>query len=72
LTRHGRHTEALANFEEVLELTRGTKSRELFLAFHALNKARLGDLSALARLGDQVRDTLKAGAGKGQPSVYYY
>jgi serine/threonine-protein kinase len=62
-TRLGRFTEALADFEEVIELTRGTKDEELFRVFYALTKARLGDLSALALLGDQVRDILKAGAG---------
>ena len=61
--RLGRHAEALADFEEIVELTHGTKHGELFRAFHALTKARLGDLSALALLGDQVRETVKAGAG---------
>jgi eukaryotic-like serine/threonine-protein kinase len=72
LTRLGRHTEALADFEEVLELSHGTKDVELFRAFHALCKAHLGDLSALAHWGDEVRDTLKVGAGYVQGSPYYY
>jgi serine/threonine-protein kinase len=66
----GRHPEALAHFEEVLELTHGTKEEELFRAFHALAKARLGDPSELAFLGDQVRDTLKNGVG--HTSAYYF
>ena len=51
----GRHTEALADFEEALELTRGTGIKEGELcswAFNALTRARLGDLSALALLGN--------------------
>jgi hypothetical protein len=42
----------------------------IFRAFHALTKARLGDLSELAVLGVQVRDILKAGTGQGMPSAY--
>ncbi len=42
---------------------------DLFRAFHALTKARLGDLSALALLGDQVRETLKFGLK--EKSKYY-
>jgi tetratricopeptide (TPR) repeat protein len=68
----GRLPEALAHFEEVLELTHDTKDGELFRAFHALAKARLGDLSELAFLGDQVRDTLKAGAGSNTSPYYFY
>ena len=36
---------------------------QLFLLFHALTKARLGDKSALARLGEQVRSTLRERTG---------
>jgi serine/threonine-protein kinase len=64
-TRLGRLAEALTDFEEVIELTQGTKDEELFRVFRALTKARLGDLSALALLDDQVRDILKAGASLG-------
>jgi tetratricopeptide (TPR) repeat protein len=73
-TRLGRFTEALTDFDEVIELTRGTKDEELFRVFRALTKARLGDLSALALLGDQVRDILKAGAGHeaGAPGYSFY
>jgi len=63
LMRLGRHAEALADYEEVLELNRGTRPGDLFQAFHTLTKARLGDLSALELLGDQVRETVKRGAG---------
>jgi hypothetical protein len=69
--RLGRHTEALADFEEVIELAHGFKRYEMFRAFHALTKARLGDLSALAGLGDQVRDVLKVAGPEGQ-MVYQY
>jgi tetratricopeptide (TPR) repeat protein len=62
--RLGRHTEALADFEEIIELTRRDKHGDLFRAFHALTKAHLGDLSALDLLGDQVRETVKVGAGR--------
>ena len=61
--RLGRLAEALADFEEVIELTHGTKDEYLFRVFRALTKARLGDLSALALLGDQVGDLLKVGEG---------
>ena len=73
-TRLGRLAEALADFEEVLELAHdvGTREEELFRAFHALTKARLGDLSELALLGEQVRDIVKAGAGQGGETIYNY
>ena len=70
--RLGRHAEALADFEEILELSRGTKYGDLFGAFHALTKARLGDLSALALLGDQVRETLRLGVGQKTHIYGYY
>jgi tetratricopeptide (TPR) repeat protein len=63
LIRLGRHADALSDYDEILELSHGLKTAELFAAFQALTKARLGDLSALTRMGDQVRDTVKAGAG---------
>jgi hypothetical protein len=37
-----------------------------------LTKARLGDLSQLALLGDQVRRTVRVGAGDGGRTVYNY
>ena len=64
LTRLRRHAAALTDFEEVLELTQGTRYGDLFRAFHALTKARLGDLSAVALLGDQVRETVRSGTGR--------
>ena len=64
-TRLGRHGEALADYEEILELTRHSRPGDLFRVFHALTKARLGDLSALELLGNQVRQTVKLGAGNG-------
>ena len=72
LMRLGRHEGAAADFEEIVELTRDIKAGELFRAFHALSKARLGDLSALARLGNEVRETLKVGAGNEVKSPYVY
>jgi serine/threonine-protein kinase len=68
----GRYAEALGDLVEVRELTKGIKAGELFRAFHALTKARLGDLSALALLGDQVRNTLKVGTGREGGFVYGY
>ncbi|MFI5457217.1 MAG: protein kinase [Isosphaerales bacterium] len=62
LMRLGRNAEAIADYEEILELMRGTKVSDLFRAFHALSRARLGDPSALALLGDRVRETLRVGA----------
>ncbi len=67
--RRGHHTEALADFEEVVELTKSVKDGELFRAFHALTKARLGDLSALALLANEVRDTVKHAGHEGR--AYY-
>jgi serine/threonine-protein kinase len=61
--RLGRHTEALADLEEILELTRPDKHSGLFRAFHVLTKARLGDLSALDLLRDQAREAVRVGAG---------
>jgi tRNA A-37 threonylcarbamoyl transferase component Bud32 len=70
--RLGRHDEAAADFVEVIELTSDVKACELFRAFHALTRARLGDLSALGLLGNDVREVLKVGTG-GQPqSPYIY
>ena len=66
--RLGRLAEALADFEEVIELTHGTKDEELFRDLSVLTKARLGDLSALALLGDQVRDMMRAESGRGGAS----
>ena len=41
--RLGRHAEALADFEEILELTqRRPKHGELFRAFHALTQSPSG------------------------------
>jgi hypothetical protein len=37
-----------------------------------LIKARLGDLSTLALLGNEVRETLKLGAGPENCHVYHY
>jgi tetratricopeptide (TPR) repeat protein len=73
-TRLGRLTEALADFQGALELAHanGDKEEDLFRVFHALTKARLGDLSELALLGDQVRDILKVGAVRGGETVYSY
>jgi eukaryotic-like serine/threonine-protein kinase len=71
--RLGRHAEALADFEEILGLTQRTKDGDLYRAFHGVTKARLGDLSALQLLGDQVRETVKAGAGnEGTPAFSYW
>jgi tetratricopeptide (TPR) repeat protein len=70
LTRLGRHAEALADFKEILEISQGEREAELFDAWQALTKARLGDRSALALLGDRVRDTVKAGAGVQGLSTY--
>jgi serine/threonine-protein kinase len=68
--RLGRNAEALALYEEVIGLYEGRKAQELMKAFHALTKARLGDLSALAVLGGQVRETVKLGAGLGSGSAF--
>ncbi len=59
LVRLGRYAEALVNYDEVVGLGEGfnkidpQNSPRLFVLFHALTKARLGDRSALARLGDR-------------------
>jgi eukaryotic-like serine/threonine-protein kinase len=70
LMRLGRHAEVLTDYTEILEMSQGEREAELFAAWQALTKARLGDLSALALLGDQVRDTVKAGAGLQGLSTY--
>ena len=72
LMRLGRNAEALADFAEILELVRGTMYSDLFRAFHALTKARLGDPSALAVLGDQVRETLRTGLKQNSIYTGYY
>ena len=72
LTRLGQQHEAVADFEEVVELTRDIKPGELMRAFHTLTSARLGDLSALRRLGNEVREVLNVGAGGDEPSPYVY
>jgi tetratricopeptide (TPR) repeat protein len=69
--RLGRFGESLADFEEVLRLTHGTRNEELFRAFHALAKARQGDLSELALLGSQIRRTM-ANAGQAGMRTYTY
>ena len=69
--RLGRHAEALTDYNEILEISHGERETELFGAFRALANARLGDLSALALLGDQVRDTVKAGTGPQALSTYH-
>jgi tetratricopeptide (TPR) repeat protein len=71
LMRLGRHAEAIADFDEVVGLTKGDRSSELFRAFHALSKARLGDLSALALMDREIRDTFVGGlAGFRVYSIY--
>jgi tetratricopeptide (TPR) repeat protein len=73
-TRLGHLTEALADFKEAFELAHdiGNREEELFRALHALTKARLGDLSELALLGQRVRDIVKAGTGQGGETIYNY
>ncbi len=71
LTRLGRHAEAIADFEEGLEVAHGTRLTELFQAFLALAKARVGDLSMLARLGQPIRDALKLGASPDTATAVY-
>jgi tetratricopeptide (TPR) repeat protein/tRNA A-37 threonylcarbamoyl transferase component Bud32 len=68
--RLGRHAEALPLYDEVIGLCEGQKSQELMRAFRALTEARLGDLGALARQGDEVRQTVKLAAGIQGSSVY--
>ena len=70
--RMGRYAASSADFEEVVELTRETRAGELFRAFHALAKARIGDLSALGLIRDEIRETLKIGAGFQSESPYVY
>jgi hypothetical protein len=70
LLRLGRHADALLDYEEIVELIRGEKEREIFRAFQGLTKARLGDLSVLAHLADEVRETLKLGAGPDNSLTY--
>jgi len=55
----GRHTEALADFEELVQSAQGSQSLQVYRAFHALTKARLGDLSELTHSEDLVRDVLR-------------
>ncbi len=61
LTRLGRHAEAIAEFEETLQIPESTKSGELLQAFLALAKARLGDSSMLAHMGRPIREALEQG-----------
>jgi serine/threonine-protein kinase len=71
-TRLGRLAEALADFQEAVEVAHesGDKSKEICQAFHALTKARLGDLSELALLGDELRRIVSVGTGEGRETVY--
>jgi tetratricopeptide (TPR) repeat protein len=73
-TRLGRFNEALADFQDALDLAHenGDKEEDMFRTFHALTKARLGDLSELALLGDRVREILNIGAVRGGETVYNY
>ena len=64
LMRLGRHAEAIADFDEILGLVSNTMYAELFRAFHALARARMGELSPLARLGNEARETVRLGAGR--------
>ena len=59
LTRLGRQAEAIADFEEVPDITQSIDSGKLFQAFLALARARVGDLSMHARLGQPIRDVFK-------------
>jgi hypothetical protein len=68
----GRHAEAAADFEDVVQLTRDSRAGELFRAFHAMARAHLDDLSALALLRNEVRDILRIGAGFDSKSPYVY
>ena len=58
LMRLGRYPEALADFDELVQSAQDTRSLEVYWAFHALAKARLGDLSELAHMEHRVRDVL--------------
>jgi len=71
LMRLGRHGDALPVYEEILELTRNQKKSELYRAFHTLTKARLGDLSRLALLAGEIRETLRLGATADRYSYNY-
>jgi tetratricopeptide (TPR) repeat protein len=71
-TRLGRLTESLADFQEARELTHGTEDEELFRAFSALTKARLGDLSESALQRDRLRDTVMAGSDKSGKKYSYW
>ena len=71
--RLGRQHEAAAHLEEAVDLTRDVKDGEFIRPFHALNKARLGDLSALGLLENEVRAVLRGGgAGFDSPTPYTY
>jgi tetratricopeptide (TPR) repeat protein len=74
LMRLGRHTEALADFEELVQSARGSRSFEAFWGFHALTKARLGDLSELAHMEDRVHDILRVSGMEGASRylLFYY
>jgi eukaryotic-like serine/threonine-protein kinase len=79
LARLGRYADALADYEEVLALFEQAppadpkEGPQLLRLFHALTKARLGDLSALARLGEQPRATVieRTGTRAGYWMTYY-
>ena len=70
-TRIGRPTEALADYKEALDLTHGTKEEEILQAFNALTKARMGDLSDMALLGDKVRDRLEGRTRQEGENLYH-
>jgi serine/threonine protein kinase len=70
--RLGRLAEALADFKEAVELAQGSKDEEVFRLFHALTRARLGDPSELALLGDRVRESVRAHAGKDSEGAAYF
>jgi eukaryotic-like serine/threonine-protein kinase len=72
LVRLGRHADAVADFEEVVVLSKGNRSSELFRAFHALTKARLGDLSALALVDREIRDTFTGGKAGARVYPFYW
>jgi tetratricopeptide (TPR) repeat protein len=76
LIRQGQYRNGLADFEEVLALL-GAKADEwiappVFRLFVALTKARLGDGSDLARLGDTARETVRDRAGVGNSWKGYW
>jgi serine/threonine-protein kinase len=72
LTRLGRHTDAIADYDEVRGLVEGTEYSELNWAFLALAKARVGDLSALSSQSVPIRRALKLGAGGQTVNRYSY